>query len=416
MPHNTLKGHRGHVLAVAWSPDGRRLASGDKHGTVKVWCARTGKCLGTTQAHNKYVSALAWQPLHLSPLGVSDRVASASADGTVRIFRVTGGLSSRGRITLSGHKGAVRALKWGIGDNDQTNSPAGWIYSGSADRTIKCWNAHNGTCVRTLKGHAHWVGHLALSTDYVLRTGCFDHRGRVASVDTEGNLKVDPRHLAADDLTEEEIQKQCDENTVAQAMPSSEEAKAIVAAAAARVSDTLRKASGDTTSTFCAERLVSASDDNTLFLWRPALQAQPVLRMTGHQAVVNHVLFSPDSRMIASGSFDKSVRLWDGHTGKFKGVLRGHVGAVYQVAWSGDSRLCISASKDSTAKVIHGCTLLCLLVCLYAVFDQIWDVREKKLRRELPGHADEIYALDWSPDGQRVATGGKDKNLKFWRR
>ena len=63
------------------------------------------------------------------------------------------------------------------------------------------------------------------------------------------------------------------------------------------------------------------------------------------------VRFSPDARLLASASFDKSVRLWDGRTGRFVAVLRGHVQKVYQLAWSADSRLLVSGSSDSTLKV-----------------------------------------------------------------
>lgn len=64
------------------------------------------------------------------------------------------------------------------------------------------------------------------------------------------------------------------------------------------------------------ERLVSGSDDFTLFLWQPENDKKPVARMTGHQQLINEVLFSPDTRLIASASFDKSVKLWDGRNGK----------------------------------------------------------------------------------------------------
>lgn len=72
--------------------------------------------------------------------------------------------------------------------------------------------------------------------------------------------------------------------------------------------------------------------------------------MSGHQQLINDVKFSPNGRLIASASFDKSIKLWDGNTGKFVGVLRGHVQRVYTIAWSADSRLLVSGSADSTLK------------------------------------------------------------------
>lgn len=64
------------------------------------------------------------------------------------------------------------------------------------------------------------------------------------------------------------------------------------------------------------EKLVSGSDDFTMFLWNPEVDKKNICRMTGHQQLINDVRFSPDTRLIASASFDKSIKLWDGKTGK----------------------------------------------------------------------------------------------------
>lgn len=159
--------------------------------------------------------------------------------------------------------------------------------------------------------------------------------------------------------------------------------------------------------------LVSGSDDFTMYLWNPSVTHKPVARLMGHQQLINSVAFSPDGAYIASGSFDKSVRIWNGRDGKFVCTFRGHVGAVYGVVWSSDGRMVLSASKDSTVK--------------------LWSMRTRRMEEDLPGHADEVFAVDWAPDGAyaarcpfgsfilvtdslctRCCSGGKDRVLKIW--
>lgn len=337
-PQFTCKGHRHWILCIAWSPDGKKLASGCKNSQICVWDPSTGNQIGKMlSGHKQWITWLAWKPLHLDP--ECRFLASASKDATVRIWDT---LMGNCQLTLSGHLQCVSCVRWGGTD---------LLYTASQDRTIKVWRPSDGVLCRTLQGHGHWVNTMALNTDYIMRTGAFDP------------AKAQLVHSKISDSAEELARK------------------------AKERYDAVRNGE--------PERLVSGSDDFTLFLWRPEEEKKPLARLAGHQQLINDVRFSPDARLIASASFDKSVKLWDGRTGKFLATFRGHVSRVYQVAWSADSRLMCSGSSDSTLKV--------------------WDVPSRKLLFDLPGHADEVYSVDWSPDGQRVASGGKDKVLKIWR-
>jgi ribosome assembly protein 4 len=175
----------------------------------------------------------------------------------VRIWDV---ISKRADIVLSGHKGSVNCVRWG---------GTGKIYTSSHDRSIKVWNSQTGTLIQTLSAHAHRVNHLALSTDFVLRTAYHDHTGKIPESDSE---------------------------KVAAAKKRFEQAATI--------------------NNKIVEKLVSASDDFTMYLWDPESSSKPVARLLGHQKEVNHVTFSPDMAYIASAGFDNHVKLWNGRDGK----------------------------------------------------------------------------------------------------
>lgn len=335
-PLHTLKGHTSWVLVVSWSSDGNMIATGSMDNTVRLWNPTTGQAIGSPmKGHTKWVRSLSWEPYHLQTPG-QPRLASASKDCTVRIWDT---ITRRVENVLSGHKGSISCVRWG---------GTGRIYTSSQDKTIKIWDSDGGTLIQTLTAHAHWVNHLALSTDFVLRTSYHDHTGKIPLTDEEKITKARERFSTAATINNEIV-----------------------------------------------ERMISASDDCTMYLWDPLTSTKPITRLLGHQKQVNHVTFSPKGQLIASSAFDNHVKLWNGKDGTFLFSLRGHVGPVYMSSFSADNRLLVSCSKDTTLKV--------------------WDCANGKLKEDLPGHTDEVYAVDWSPDGERVGSGGRDKAVKLWR-
>lgn len=175
-PHFTCSGHKQWVLCVAWAPDGKRLASACKAGNIIIWDPETGQQVGRTlTGHKKHINGLSWEPYHQNP--ECRKLASASSDGDCRIWDVKLGQCL---LNIAGHTNAVTAVRWG---------GAGILYTSSKDRTVKMWRAADGVLCRTFSGHAHWVNNIALSTDYVLRTGPFqpvkDRLKGVGSQDSE---------------------------------------------------------------------------------------------------------------------------------------------------------------------------------------------------------------------------------------
>ncbi|XP_029784431.1 notchless protein homolog 1 isoform X2 [Suricata suricatta] len=341
---SSLEGHSEAVISVAFSPTGKYLASGSGDTTVRFWDLSTETPHFTCQGHRHWVLSISWSP-------DGKKLASGCKNGQILLWDPSTG-KQVGRA-LAGHSKWITGLSW---EPLHENPECRYVASSSKDGSVRVWDTTAGRCERILTGHTQSVACLRWGGD-----------GLLYSASQDRTIKVWRAH----------------DGVLCRTLQGHGH---WVNSMALSTDYALRTGAFEP-----AEASVNAQD-----LRGSSEDKKPLARMTGHQALINQVLFSPDSRIIASASFDKSIKLWDGRTGRYLASLRGHVAAVYQIAWSADSRLLVSGSSDSTLKV--------------------WDVKGQKLAADLPGHADEVYAVDWSPDGQRVASGGKDKCLRIWRR
>ena len=121
----------------------------------------------------------------------------------------------------------------------------------------------------------------------------------------------------------------------------------------------------------------------------------PLIRtFTGHASTVGSVAYSPDGRTALSGSWDKTLKLWDVATGRELRTFTGHGYGVRSVAYSPDGRTALSGSDDKTLK--------------------LWDVATGRELRTFTGHSGRVWSVAYSPDGRTALSGGHDKTLKLW--
>lgn len=307
-------GHSSRVTSLAWSPNGKWLASASYDKTVHVWDATNGKRLLTNKEHRDRVNALVWSP-------DSTYLASASDDGTARVWNAFSGTPL---VTYAGHNGPVNALAWSPTLSAYGIALPSQIASAGTDKTVHIWDSSQGTNQHIFRNHTDAVHAVAWSPD-----------GRRIASGGEDRLvfvwypvKEQPKKSFFTTLT---------------SLLSSQRDVLKMGSHEGRVNGLAWSPD--------SKYIASASSDHWVLI-RDALTGTTAYSYgIGRKGMKNCVAWAPNGKHLASGGNDKTVELWSTATKGSSFIYHGHVGYVTAIAWSPDSTRIASAGVDRTIQV-----------------------------------------------------------------
>lgn len=364
-----LKGHQAAVTSVSFGPTGQFLASGSLDGSVRIWDSYSAKQVKLLKGHKDGVHAVSFHPK-------GTFVVSAGEDRFLRFWDLSTG---ENLLSLSGHEERILSVDFDVsgielvsGSKDQSVRvwdfsnirllgheqeatdvdflPDGLtLVSGSNDRSVRIWDAKTSTTTQSLSGRARKVGRLKVSPNgQIIAFANGENSAELWSSDKLKYLGILEGH---DNFI---LDVNFDPKT---------------------------------------ELIATASMDRSVRLWD--LKTQKLLGVfQGHTDSVSAVAFTPDGRLI-TGSWDGSVKVWDVKTRKLLKSLEGHSDAVTSVAafGTGDKLLIASGSDDQS-------------ICL-------WDVKKAEKRR-LRGHEGAVKRVTFSPEGDVLASASTDSTIFIW--
>jgi WD40 repeat protein len=421
--------HSQEITDVAFSPDGKRLATAGKDRFVKIWDMENGHELLTYKGHTDSVRCLTFNPQ-------GTLIASAGDDADVRLWDPVSGKDVR---TMKGKGTYVTSL---VFSRDGKH-----VFAAADDKAVRIYEVQTGTLKREITDFGLIVHKLAFSPDgAILAAGVGNGQIRLWEYPKLITNVTQPEYWAKQDFAgpSRDIVFSPDNRTMARVgdegvklyntpLPDSP-----VFVNAHRLLIQLPEPGNPYK---CAvfskdgKTLFTGGKDGVIRMWDPDT-GQPTGTFKGHTGEIRALVFNPAGTLLASGSADFTARLWPFDMVLQSRDFKGHGGAVWSAAFSPNGQRLVSASSDKTVriwdtasgKVLHlleghdGAVTVALFspdgkTVLSGGSDKLlrlWDAANGKSLQLFKGHDGTITAVDFHPDGRRFASGGSDKQIRIW--